>query len=146
MFKNRFAAIAAILITGLMLLGLAGSPSPAKAAVDSWSGHTENVVPFSASVTLNAAPALICTAVTGKTLNIRAITITDSASGVVEIYNGSGGAGSTVLMSVGLIANTPLTLTEDMLGQGLRTTSGTGLYVSGATGTISLTMRVRQDF
>lgn len=144
MFKNRFAAIAAILLTGLMLVGLAGSP--VRAATDSWSQHQESVVPFSASITLNAAPALICTAVTGKTLNVRTLIITDSASGVVEIYNGSGGTGATVLGSFGVIANTPLLLTEDMLGQGLRTSSGTGLYVSGATGTITLTMRVRQDF
>lgn len=144
MFQKRFAAIAAFLAVGLLALGLSGGP--AKAAVDSWSGHTEVLVPFSQALTTPGLPSLIVSAVTARTLNVRALVVTDSASGIITLYNGAGGTGPTILAQFAVIANTPLILTEEQLGQGARTTSGTALYIGGTTGTVTATVRVRQDF
>lgn len=141
---KKFVIVALLL---LALLGIGGAlhqsaPAPAQAAVDSWSGHSESLIPFSQAITLNTS-AVLYTGVSTVRPNIRAAVITNSASGVVTFYDGAVVQGSAVIAQFAVIANTPLYLDEDRLGVGIRAAMGDGIYVSGATGTITITARVR---
>lgn len=128
----------------LLLAALIAAPL-CMGAFDSWSGHVERVIPFSQSVTLGTT-ALVATAVPLVSHNVRSITITDSASGVVRLYSTSDNSlGSNMIGSWGVIANTPLVIREDELGQGIGTAVGSALYVDAATGTLSLMVRIRED-
>lgn len=144
MFKR---ILGVLLIVGLTLGGVGAlhhsAPQRAEASVDSWSGHPESLVTFSQSLTLGAPPAVLYTAVSGVRPNIRAITITDSASGVVTLYDGPGGTGATVIAQFGVLANSPIFLDEDRLGVGIRATLSNGVYIGGATGTVTATARIR---
>jgi hypothetical protein len=136
----------------------------AQASVDSWSGHSEVQVPFTASITagtpalvMSAATVLLPTGSTAACINIRSITITDTASGYVRLYNGqsAGGLpstgysgtgappGSALIATFSVLANSPLVLNEDQLGQGIMTSVGSSLWVDSATGTTCLQVRAR---
>jgi hypothetical protein len=143
---SKINKLASLLVVALLAIGTFAfhASRPVEAAVDSWSGHQEELVPFLGSVTAGTTAA-VYTAVTNKAINVRAITLTNSASGYVALYNGSSAVAGNVIGVWAVIANTPLVLNEDMLGQGVITTVGTGLYVSGTTGTVTLTARVRKD-
>jgi hypothetical protein len=137
--KKHFGFIFAIL--ALVALGLGGVVN---AAHDSWSTQGEKVVPFSQSVTLGTT-ALVASAVTGRCHNVRTMTITDSASGVVRFYSTSSNAGANLIGAFAVIANTPLMLTEDSLRTGMCTRVGEALYVDAATGTLSIQLSDRLD-
>lgn len=137
--KGFFAGFRGLLVGIMLVLGAGVTLG----AVDSWSHFAEVQVPFSQSVTLAATPSVVCTATAGFAHNVRSLTITDTASGVVTLYNGPGGAGTTIIGTWGVIANTPFPLSEEQLGQGITTSVGSGLYVCGATGTITLQVRDR---
>jgi len=139
--NKLFAAIiAAIMVVGVVALGF----GRANAATDSWSGKSEKVIPFSQALTSQTV-AVVCTAVSSVAHNVRAITITNTASGYVRLYTSANLLGSNLIGAWGVVANTPLVLHEDDLGQGVVTKLGEGLYVDATTGTVSITCRIRED-
>jgi hypothetical protein len=145
--KNRgwlTVAVLAIIAAIALTFGRPPATREAKASVDSWSGHQEVQVPFQASITAGTS-ALVTTGTTGVAWNIRAITVSNSASGYVSLYSGSAVQGVSLIGIFWVIANTPLVLNEDMCGQGITTALGQGIYVNATTGTVTMQLRVRKD-
>lgn len=137
--------IAGLLLLIAVSLGIIAASPSGQAAVNSWSGQPETVVAFSQAITAGTA-ATVCTAVTSKAHNVRAITLTNTASGYVRLYSGTDDSdGSKLIGAWGVIANTPLQLNEDDLGPGVVTGVGQALGVDATTGTVSITVRVRRD-
>lgn len=124
----------------LVALGLAGI-APAQ---DPSLGQAEKVITFSAAVTAGT-PALVCTAVSGIAHNVRSVVVSNSAAGTVKLFNDSLSTGVEPIGAFGVIANQALPLTEQNLGPGCVTAKGKGLYVDGTTGTITMTLRIRED-
>lgn len=135
-------------ICGVLALCALGLGSTSRGATDSWSHRAEVLVPFSGAITANTT-ALVYTGITSVRPNIRSAVITNTASGFVRIYAstaaGAAPVGADLVLAVGVIANTPLVLTEDSLGQSLSGVSGRSLVVDATTGTVSLMLRVRKD-
>jgi hypothetical protein len=130
-----FATVA--LIAAVLNVKIGGYPPEARADVDSWSGHTENHVSWSASVTLGT-PAIICTASTTVNPQLKAMVITSSASGVVILMNSATPAAANQFMTVGLLANTPLVISENQFRQGVAAGLGNPIYLNGPTGTVTV--------
>lgn len=141
--KKIVATLVVGLLVGFALMGIRYE-SKVHAATDSWSAHNEVNIPFSFSITAGTS-APIFTGVSGVAANVRAIVVTNTASGGVHLYSDSTVTGSALIGSYGVLANTPLVITEDNMGQGLKTVLGKGLYIEGTTGTISGTVRIRKD-
>lgn len=129
--------------------------SRAEASVDSWSGHTEKLTPFSQSVTAGT-PALVVSAVSatsppsgfpqGVNQNVRSMVVTSTVSTTVIFHSANSTSGASIIGVFGLLANQPLPLTEDQLGQGMRSGITNPIYVDvGSTATVTITARVRSD-
>lgn len=151
---NLKKVVAAVLLVGALCASLAGYVEMRQAradvkalhpSMDSWSGHVEVQVPFSQAITLGGGNGVVCSATASVAWNVRALTITNSASGVVRLYSGHYLDGTKLIGSFAVIANTPLKLNEDDLGQGIKTAVGSELSVDAATGTLSMQLRVRKD-
>ncbi len=110
-------------------------------AVDTWTGRDDSVSTFRGSVGTTAAA--VVTAVSGKIINVRAIqSMTLTSAGVLSFTDGSGG---TVLGQYYLEANKPYQIDESLMGKGLTTTSGTGLFVvADVAATLILTHRIQK--
>lgn len=120
-----------VLLCAATAIGLLLSPlSPLGAqSSDTWSGHIDKIGTCSTSISSSAA---VIAAVSGKVINVRAMTLRSSGAGVVVFQDGSSG---TTIANIYLEADKPYTIYENQFGGGLKTTSGTGLYavLSGAT-------------
>jgi hypothetical protein len=137
---KNYGFIFAILL--LVALGLGGV---GHGAVNSWSGQAEVQVPFSEAITAGTLATLM-SATSTKAHNVRALTVTNTASGFVRLYSGgTTPIGARLIGTFGVIANTPLVLTEENLGTGVVTTVGDALMVDATTGTVSIQARVRED-
>lgn len=136
--KKHFAILAILALIGI------GQFQRGDAATDSWSGKAEQSICFSQAITAGTL-ATVATAVTGKCHNVRAVVVTNTASGFVRLYSTSTLTGANLIGAVGVIANTPLVLTEDSLGAGICTRVGEALCVDATTGTVSLQLRDRLD-
>lgn len=113
-------------------------------AYDSWSQHNEQVVPFTGAVT-NGTLATVVAASTGFAWNVRSLTVTSTVSGTVAVYSGGTIQSNSLIGAFGVLANTPLVLAEDQLGQGVVTAVGQALTINCPTGTTTLTARIRKD-
>jgi hypothetical protein len=142
--KIKRLMLGAALLGLLVAAGMLGLFGHASASVDSWSGHTERTLCQSASLTLGT-PSVIVSAVTTANQNVRAFTVTDSGSGVVQFYNSATMSAAAQIGAFGVLANTPLVISEDQLGLGMKSGVGNPIYVNAATGTVSITFRVRAD-
>jgi len=139
----RRGFVAALLVAvGLLGIFQALPARHAEASTDSWSGKQEHLIHTSLTAS-GVAPgiALIDTGVSGQQLSVRAFTMDVGTSGTVTFYDGNTGLGGTIIGIFYVVSHTPLTLNEDQLGIGMRTTAGNGLYVVGA-GTVTITARV----
>lgn len=146
---KKIGLIVATLTLGVGILVGTGTVSEplakkAHAAVDSWSNHAEQNTSWSGALTA-FTPALICTAVTTANPNLKALVITSSASGLVNFHNANSNAGSTQVFAVGLIANTPLVLSEEVFRQGYKFGLGNPIYIDGPTGTVTVDYTIRVD-
>lgn len=137
--------IKAILLTLILAVALVPLGARLATADDPGAGQNENQICFSQSVT-SGTTALVATAVSARAHNVRAIVITNTASGFVRLYSTSANSnGANAIGTFGVIANTPLALTAENLRNGLVSRVGEGIYVDAATGTLSLQLSVRQD-
>jgi hypothetical protein len=127
-------------ILTLVALGMAGLSQAANPSV----GLNESSVQFTAAITAGTT-ATVCSAVTSRAHNVRAVVITNTASGFVRFYSDTNAVGANLIGTFGVIANTPLVVTEDVLGPGIVTTVGKALVVDATTGTVSLQLRDRLD-
>lgn len=127
----------------LVALGVGGLHQ-ASATTDSWSQKDSGLIQFTGAITANTL-ALVTTAVLGKAHNIRSLVITNTASGYVRFYDSSTAVGTGLIGTFGVIANTPLVLTEDQLGVGMITGKGKALYCDATTGTVHVMARDRLD-
>lgn len=143
MSKFKLGAVAASILAAVMLGVVLAPSNPVEAQSgpfnDTWSGHDERVATFSGSINTSTA---VVAAVTGKRINVRAITFRSSGAGVVAFQDGSGG---TTIGNFYLAANTPVTIYENQFGPGLKTTSGNGLYATLAGATLTAVVRYRAE-
>jgi hypothetical protein len=142
--KKSFGLLFGLLIlaTAICSNPVALAQSAVSATVDTWTGRNESVQSQSISVD-NTGTAVIFTGVSGKILNIKAIsTITASSAGIVSLLDGSNG---TVLWKGYLSQTTPFQIPESELGIGLTSSSGNGIYASSTvTATITISARVQK--
>jgi hypothetical protein len=97
------------------------------------------------SLALTATPAAIVTAVSGKTLTIKALVITSTEASIVQFYSNSG-TGEPIGAPIALAADVPLVIDEAVLGRGISTSSGEAIYASaGPGGTVTILARVQKD-
>lgn len=125
---------------------------PATAEFDDWSGKREFQVPFRAAIT-NGTFALVSSALSTSTEQdgvakaqcVRAMTITNTASGYVALYSHAASgtpAGSDLIGIFAVIANTPLVVPESVCGQGLFGRVGDPISVDATTGTVTMQLRM----
>lgn len=139
-FKAWILGLVAAVVLGVALAPV--QPLEAQSAVpyvDTWSGHNEAVATFSGSI--NTTTAVIA-AVSGKKINVRAITMRSSSAGVVVFQDGSGG---TTIGNFYLEADVPYTIYENALGPGMKTSTGNGLYAVLSGATLTTTIRYRAN-
>jgi hypothetical protein len=128
---NRIAGffLLAVVVVGVLLFGQA----PAKAAPIGY----EAVKCHSAA--LSGDTALIA-ATSGKRIVVKALVIRSSGAGVLVLKDGSGGS---TIANLYLAADTNYVIGPKVLGEeGIRTSSGVGLYAAMSTNTITTTMRI----
>jgi hypothetical protein len=106
---------------------------------DTWSGHDDRTATCSKSISSTAS---VVAAVTGRRINVRAITMSSSGAGVVVFQDGSGG---TTIGNFYLAANTPVTIYENAFGAGMKTTSGNGLFAVLSGATLTAVVRYRAE-
>lgn len=140
---NKLKALLPVLLIGCALVGVFGSselPATKRAeAQDSWSGKDESLVTLGATIT---TPAVIVTATTGKVIVVKSLVIASGTAGNVTLQTSST-VGTNIKAAIYLAANTPLLITEELLGEGVKTASGDTLYIHGP-GTITVTARVQK--
>lgn len=85
--------------------------------------HRESVRTFAGPLSANTAQ--VFTGVEGKRLVVKSLCLSSSAAGVVTFQDGSGGP---AIAHLGLEANKPLEVPDDVLGFGIRATAGNGIY------------------
>lgn len=94
------------------------------------------------SAALSGDTALIA-ATSGKAIVVKSMIVRSSGAGVLVLKDGSSG---TVIANIYLAADTNLTIGPKVLGeQGIRTSSGVGLYAAMSTNVVTTTMRVRYE-
>lgn len=135
LIKNRGRGLPAILVAFvLMLVGLLGltrtsqAQDPGIALPPSWAN---------ASVATPSASTVIAATATQR-YNIKAIVITDTSSESVTLLDGA-----TAVFKVGLVANTPLVLSETFFGPTGYTPAAvnTAFKMTAAAGTVTVSVR-----
>lgn len=94
------------------------------------------------TLALTGTPASVVSAVSGKSLCVKALHLGTATATTVQFYDGSG-TGSPIGAPI-YVPTTGVTLGPDVLGQGFATTAGNALYVSGGQ-TVTITLRVQKD-
>lgn len=89
-----------------------------------------------------SSSALIVSATTGKKTVWLGGVLRSSGAGIVAIQDGAGGS---TLANIYLEANTPLVINPSDLGEGVKTTAGTGLAAELSGATLTGTLRVRTE-
>lgn len=146
MEKIKMGVLALLLAIGLAIGFSGGHEAEAQTGMED-PGSTMGEIPISFSQAITqGTTALVVSSVTGRAHNIRAIVITNSASGFVRLYSTSDNSnGANLMGSWGVVANTPLVLTAAALRGGVPGRVSDAVYVDAATGTVSLQMCVRED-
>lgn len=140
-----FVASALLALVGALGFAAIERPSVADAqdaTTQTWAGKNEHVL--SGSVSINTI-ALLDTAVTTAAHNVRAFDISCSAAGVVTFYDSTTQTGAHEVHHFYVAANTPRQVPENILGPGKKGAVGAGLYAAGINGTLTYTIRVRDD-
>lgn len=114
---------------------------PKAEAQDTWTGHAEEVIP--STITVTGATAAIITAVSSRKLVVKSLVLHAAAAGIFSFHDGASGAN---LGSFYLETNKPFVIPESNLGVGMKTTSGNALHASGtANTTLTITARVQKQ-
>jgi hypothetical protein len=137
--KIAFVSVLLALVASMALFTI---ERPQALAQDAGQGHNEHKVVFSANAN---SIALLDTAVTGSSHNIRAMQFSCTASGEVSFYKGNVVSGPNYLGGFGVIANTPCPVPEWILRGGIKSGVGNPIYVVSPNGTLSLFAWVRDD-
>lgn len=127
---KKYVAVALVAILAVGVVSEIPSRLPrAEAQAASSSGHDERTATISASVSSSAS---VITAISGKKIAVKGMVLRSSGAGVMVFTDGDGG---TALCKIYLEADKSFTVDELVLGGGLKTTAGNGLYavLSGAT-------------
>lgn len=97
-----------------------------------------------ASVTTSIAGGVtVLEASTARQLVVEAMRISCDTAGLVEFRDGAGG---TLMGSYRLAANEPINVLQDeLLGDAMRTSDGTALVASAASGVLTVTFRYRTE-
>lgn len=145
MIRFRFALLASLLVAAFALTFVG---TTAKRVVhaqsqdgDTWSRSDERLATVSATISTSGGAAVV-SAVTGKLVNVRAITFRSDTTGVVTFLDGA--SGSTIA-NYYMVANKPYTFYEGLFGPGLKTTRGNGLYAYLSGATLTATVRYRAE-
>lgn len=126
------------LAAGLALLvGVAASSGAATPVQGS-----EQLTWASALDTTASGGAAITSALSGKKCRVVSMKLSTTSAQVVTFFDGSGG---DTIGAMYLAANTPTEVGSDILGEGMKTTSGNAVYVSTAAGTVSGFLRFRYE-
>jgi len=100
---------------------------------------------FTAVVNATAATSGVSAIATSASniISVKAVTLSSDTAGVVLLLDGNNSG--TVLGAFYLAANTPRDVGSDLLGPGLNTTSGQGVFVRQASGTVTAVFRYRLE-
>ncbi len=134
-----------LVLVAIGFLSLAGPPvtRAARANVDSWSGHNEFLTTVNTAYTANTA-ATVFTGVSGRILNVRAMTFSTSAAGFLVFKDHASG---NIIGQFYCAATTQYQVTEDLLGIGMQTTVAGGaidMFVT-VSGTVCITARISKQ-
>lgn len=118
---NKFLALL-LTIAVIACIGFALSPTHAQETPSIGDERLSTI-----STSTSATTALV-SAVTGKKIIVKALLLNADTAGVYILTDGSGG---TTIANIYLAQNTECQITDKILSDVLRTTSGTGLYIDG---------------
>lgn len=128
-------AIAILFVAGLLTAGALLS----KPALAQDGGKIEVLTSLSVSIDQGAA---ITSATTGKRQVIKSMLLRSSTAGVVVFNDGTG---SGQLAHVYLEANKPFVVPAEVLGNGIRSSSGNAIYAYLGSATLTAVLRVQRE-
>lgn len=135
---KRFTILSILAVLCVAAVMTLGALAPARAQ-DSGAGKIEVLTSLSTSISTSAA---ITSATTGKRQVIRSAVLASSGAGVVVLRDGDGG---DLLAAIYLEANKPFAFTPELLGGGIRSSSGNAIYATLSGATLTAVMRVQRE-